>query len=184
MATKTTSKKAAKEKKPQKQENKDNKTTYIAAVAIVVILVAIIYYAFTTYPIVSVPFSSFKSGFLSAPRIALTISYSNDTQFAAMNPCLTNTIQFIAHNRNASTIDFFIINQANSTCIYSPTGLGHPISNISTQSASRCLAVANSEPGVFLNYSNSNSTTVTLSHLYVYGNSAYMAQCPIAQDLG
>lgn len=181
--TKATQKKEAKKASPKKEEpKKTNYVTYIAVVAVILAIVALIYYVGTNY--ISTSFATFKANFISVPRVALTIGYSNTTQFSQMNPCFINMIQYIAHTRNASTIDFFIINQANATCLYSSTGLGHPISGISTQSAGKCLSVANSEPSVFLNFSATNSTAITLSHLYVFGNSGYMAKCPIAQELG
>ena len=91
-------------------------------------------------------------------------------------------IQVIAHSRKASTIDFFIIDQHNSTCVYSATGLGGSISPVTTNS-SHCLGIAYSESGFFLNYSAVNSTMITLSHMYVYGNTEYMKSCPIAVEL-
>ena len=88
----------------------------------------------------------------------------------------------MAHSRKASTIDFFLINSANATCTYSKTGLGGSVVPLQAN-ASYCLSIANSEPGIFLNYSNTNSTRITPSHLYAYGDSAYMAECPIAVEL-
>lgn len=167
---------------PKKEEQKTNYIPYIAVIIVVAIIIALIYFVGTNY--VTTSFATFKANFITVPRVALAVGYSNTTQFSAMNPCFVNIIQYIAHTRNASTIDFFIINQANSTCLYSSSGLGHPISGISTQSASKCLSVANSEPSVFLNYSSTNSTRITLSHLYISGNADYMAKCPIAQELG
>lgn len=167
------------------ERKKPNRYAY-AAVAIVVIAVA----AASAYVFLStsasVPFSTFKSGFQSAPRVGVVATYSNQSQYAAESPCFTSIIQVIARSRKASTIDFFIINQQNDSCIYSATGLGGSISTAVTNS-SHCIGIAESEPSIFLNYSTQNSTHITSSRMYVYGNSRYMAvSCPttVAVELG
>ena len=196
MATKNTAKpqqkkdskelkpKAKEEKKAEKQEPQEKgKRNYLvyAVVIIVIALIAVgIYYVFANT--VAVPFSSFKTNFLAAPRVGVVSTFSNLSQLPSEISCYSQIIQYIAHNRNSKTIDFFQIDQRNASCTYA-AGLGYPI-NTSQQSISKCLAVANSEPSVFLNFSSTNSTTVTLLHLYVSGNAAYMASCPIAPDLG
>jgi hypothetical protein len=119
---------------------------------------------------------------MSAPRVSLTVTFYNTTQYASENPCFTSIIQILAHSRKASTIDFFIIDGRNATCTYPETGLGGNVS-IGTAGSSYCLGVANGEPGIFLNYSQTNYTIVTASHLFVYGNDNYMAGCPVAVEL-
>jgi hypothetical protein len=130
----------------------------------------------------SVPFSTFKSTFQSASRVSVVATYANTSQYTAESQCFSSIIQVVAHSRKASTIDFFIINQANDTCTYSSTGLGGSVTPV-TANSSHCISIAASEPGIFLNYSDSNYTRVTTSHLYVYANGAYMDQCPIAVEL-
>ncbi|MDE1828636.1 MAG: hypothetical protein KGH65_05750 [Candidatus Micrarchaeota archaeon] len=195
MATKNTAKqqinkdskelkpKAKNEKRAEKQVPEKGRRSYLvyAVVLIVVALIAVsIYYVFANT--VAVPFSSFKTNFLAAPRVGVVSTFSNLSQLPSEISCYSQIIQYIAHNRNSKTIDFFQIDQRNASCTYA-AGLGYPI-NTSQQTAGKCLAVANSEPSVFLNFSNANSTTVTLLHLYVSGNAQYLAKCPIAPDLG
>jgi len=179
-------KKELKEARPKAKEEKKvekkapNYLAY-AVVAVVVILIAVgIYYVFANT--VAVPFSSFKTNFLAAPRVGVVSTFSNLSQLPSEISCYSQIIQYIAHNRNSKTIDFFQIDQRNASCTYA-AGLGYPI-NTSQQTSAKCLAVANSEPSVFLNFSTTNSTTVTLLHLYILGNAQYMARCPIAPDLG
>ena len=151
---------------------------YIIAVLIIVAIGIGIYFVLSNY--VVVPFSTFKSNFDSAQRVAIAISYRNTSQYTSESVCIPIIMQYIAHTRNASTIDFFIINQENSTCFYQ---LGLGMIHLQSGAASQCVARANSEPGVFLNYSSVNSTSVSLNHLYVYGNSDYMRKCSIAPDM-
>jgi uncharacterized integral membrane protein len=168
-------------KEHEEKRSGSNLVTYLIIVVVIALILCLFYFVATNY--ISTPFSTFKSNFISAPRVAVVVGYSSDAQRVNETPCFTNMIQYIATTRNASTIDFFIINQSNETCIYSPTGLGHQIS-IATKSANSCLSVARSEPSVFLNYSGTNYTMITLSHLYIYADSGYLASCPIATELG
>ena len=151
------------------------------AVAVIVIVAALF---LLKGPLVgsSVPFSTFKSTFQSAPRVGIIATFSNQSQYENESPCFTSLIQVVARARKASTIDFFIVNQANSTCTYSNTGLGGAIS-LSTSNSSYCIGIARSEPSLFLNYSASNSTMITRSGMFVYGNSKYMASCPIEVEM-
>ncbi len=166
----------------QPKQKKGIPATYAAVAVVIIIVIAVA--AYLGYGILgsSVPFPLFKSGFQSAPRVSLTVTYSNLSQYSAENPCFTSIIQVLAHSRKASTIDFFLVDQQNATCTYPKTGLGGNIS-IGTSSSSYCLGIAGSEPGIFLNYSSYNYTTITASHMFVYGNGNYMAQCPIAVEL-
>lgn len=160
-----------------KSRGLDPKPYAIAGIA-VIILAAVAYIVYSNY--ITTPFPAFLGNFHSASRVALVVGYANLTQYANMAECSDFVVQTIAHTRNASTIDIFVLNK--TTCYYSPTGLGHAI-NVSTQPSSACLNVARSEPSIYLNYSNTNSTTITPYHLYVYGNAAYMQKCGIATDL-
>lgn len=179
-ATKETTKKSAQKQEQRKQE-KPNTILYVGIAVAIVVIAGAIYFIASNY--VAIPFSTFKSNFQSAQRVALTFSYPSGTNFSTLYQCISPVVQNVAHSRNLSTIDFFIISQANATCTYSPTGLGAH-ATVGTQPASKCVSVANSEPGVFINYSTTNSTSITLYHLYVYGNSQYLATCPIAAQLG
>ncbi|MCL5413025.1 MAG: hypothetical protein M1569_01300 [Candidatus Marsarchaeota archaeon] len=157
----------------------------MSAVVIIVVAAAIIGYVFVVPQILpgAVQFSSFKSTFQSAQRVSVVASYGNQTQYANESPCFSSVIHTIAYSgRKLSTIDFFLINQANATCTYSKTGLGGSV--VPQQSnASYCLGIAGSEPAIFLNYSGVNSTRITQNRLYAYGNSGYMAECPIAVEI-
>ncbi len=156
----------------------DPKPLVLPLVAVFVIA-AMFYYIYSTQ--ITTPFPTFLANFRVASRIAVAEVYGNDTQYAYTNPCAVNLIQMIAHSRNASTMDFFIMNK--TTCYYSASGLGHTLSNVSMVSASKCMKYALSEPSIFLNYSMANSTYTTPYHLYVAGNANYMAKCGIAVDM-
>lgn len=175
--------KSTKQAGAAKNEAQPKRNSYLYA-AIAVIIVAALALILLNGPIfgASVPFSTFKSGFQSASRVSVTATFSNQSQYEDESPCFTSLIQVIARSRKASTIDFFIINQANATCTYSNTGLGGSVS-LSTTNSSHCLGIARSEPAIFLNYSSYNHTFITTRQMFVYGNSQYMASCPIEVEL-
>jgi hypothetical protein len=150
----------------------------LALVAMAAVLAAFYYLALPSMS--NVPFTTFKSNFDAGKRVAVFVTYGNQSQFAAESSCYTEIIHNVALSRNASTIDFFILNS--TTCTFSSTGLGKAV-NISTVAPAQCLARAASEPSIFLNYSSQNGTVVKAYDLYEYGNAAYMAACPIAVDI-
>lgn len=165
-----------KEKKPVKMSS-----AYMAIlvmIALAVLVVVAIVFIVPNY-LTGVSFSTFKTNFNDAQRIAFVVTAFNQSTYANESTCSTSAIQIISRLRNPATIDFFII--TNNTCTYSPNGLGKPTTPLTTTAAS-CLKTANSESGVFLNYSSFNNTVITPYHLYVYGNSQYMRRCPIAAD--
>ncbi len=159
----------------------DSRIILALAVIIVIAIIAIL----VLYPsaiISGVPFSTFKSDLQSSPRVSLTATYTNQSQYANESTCFTSMIQVLSHTRQPSTIDFFIINKATNVCTYSTTGLGGSV-NPTTTNASYCLSQAYGEDGIFLNYSTANYTTITPSRMYIYGNDAYLQKCPIAIEL-
>lgn len=163
-----------------------NLLVYAAITAVAVIVIAVFY--FIVAPSLNgVPFSVFKSDFNSAQRVALVTAYSNGTQFAFEYQCMTK-VSGVISARPSVELDFIFINQQNASCLYSPIKLPalsnyHGI-NVSSKTASACLSIADSEPSIFLNYSNANSTRITPTQLHVYGNQEYMQRCPIAVDIG
>lgn len=155
----------------------------LRAALLLIVPVALIFIVFFTVVLpglTNVPFSTFKSNFDSAKNVAIVVTYFNTSQYISQSQCFSTAIQVVAGRRNASSIGFYILNQTN--CTYSPTGLGHGI-NVSTTTKAYCLNLARSVPTVYLNYSASNGTLVKAYDLYVYGNSAYWAGCPIAVEL-
>ncbi len=118
----------------------------------------------------------------NSPRISITSTYSNQSQLSNESTCFTSVIQVVSHTRQPSTIDFYIIDSSTNVCTYSTTGLGGSVNPVTTNST-YCLNKAYGETGIFLNYSNSNYTTITPGRMFVYGNSAYMQKCPIAIEL-
>ena len=160
------------------KKNKGKVLEYLFVLLVILAIIIIAYLAFSNFLLT--PFSTFASNFHAAPRVALVVFFSNESEYMSEYPCFTKMIESIAYTRNATTIDFFIIN--GTTCTYPSTGLGKPI-QIATTNASKCLSVAKAEPSIFMNYSNINRTIITPYHLYIYGNNAYMNACPIASDL-
>lgn len=153
------------------------------AALLAVAIVAVVFLAFFYFVLPSmsnVPFTTFKGNFDSAGRVALFVAFGNQSQYAAESQCFPALVQALSFSRNASTIDFFIMNS--TACYYPSAGLGH-VSNVTTATPANCLAKAGSEPSIFLNYSASNYTVVKAYDIYVHGDSAYMAKCPIAVDM-
>ena len=169
----SSSEKAAGEKK-----SRGKGLEYLFVLLVILAIIIIAYLAFSNFLLT--PFSTFASNFHAAPRVALVVFFSNESEYISEYSCFTKVIESIAYTRNATTIDFFIIN--GTTCTYPSTGLGKPI-QIATTNASKCLSVAKAEPSIFMNYSINNRTIITPYHLYIYGNNAYMNACPIASDL-
>ena len=167
--------------KKNAEEKKTNIPYLYIAVAIIVVAGA---FVLIKGPMIGapVPFSTFKSTFQSASRVGIVATFSNQSQYENESPCFTSLIQVVARTRKASTIDFFIVNQANATCTYSSTGLGGAIS-LNTSNSAHCIGIAKSEPTLFLNYSASNSTMITASSMFIYGNSRHMASCPIEVEM-
>jgi hypothetical protein len=176
------SKKETTSRKHDSAKGSDKKNQLLPALAVVVVIIivaAVAYEAYSNYTYVN--FNTFKANFDSATRVAIAITYQNTSNLPLLIPCTDMLVQVIAHSRNASTIDFFILNK--TSCAYSPTGLGHAI-NISTKSASSCLSVADSEPSVFLNASQSNSTVILPYHFYQNADPSYLSKCAIAAEFG
>lgn len=172
-------KKAQQKGAEAKQANKPvNRAVYAVAAAVVIIAIAAL--GATYYNSGTVPFSTFRSAFQSAPRVAVVETYYNQTQLAAVSPCASLVVESIAHSRKASTIDFFAIDAGNGTCTYQQSlGTASP----QYANASYCANLAGAEPSISLNYSQSNITRITPSRISVYGDPEYMAQCPIQVEL-
>ncbi|MDE1824332.1 MAG: hypothetical protein KGI00_04670 [Candidatus Micrarchaeota archaeon] len=171
------------EKDPRKKDD-DKKAAFkypaaLVAVVAVILIAAAVYLLYNSAP---VSFSTFKSNFQNANRVAITATYYNNSQYADESPCMNSIIQVVAHTRKASTIDFFFIDASNNTCTYPVGTVGGQIT-VGTSNASRCLGIARGEPGIFLNYSSGSGIVVTPYRLYVHGNSTYMASCPIAIEM-
>ncbi len=164
-----------------RREKKEEDTSVKSMLLITIPLLAafIVFFAFVL-PMLSVPFSTFKSNFLSAQRVAVLAQYGNSAGSGSVLQCATQVVQIIAHSRNASSIDFYVLN--GTSCTYPVGGLGHTVT-LSTNSTQNCINMTRSEPSLFLNYSATNSTLITTSRLYISGNEAYMSSCPIAVDL-
>ncbi len=148
----------------------------------VLIAAAAIIGAIITIPslVGSVPFSTFKSTFQSAPNVSIVAVYSGPAQYANESVCISKMVQVVAYTRKDSAIGVYYIDAQNSSCTYQQSlGLANP----QYASASLCSGLAYSRPSITLNYSDTNSTSITASHMNVYGNSAYMLSCPVAVEL-
>ena len=168
-----------KDAKQQKEERprSDARTGLMIAIPLVL---AFGIFVFVVLPSLSVPFSTFKSNFASATRVAVIASYKDPAGSGATLQCAAQSVQVAAHSRNATTIDFYVINQ--TKCIYSVGGLGHTFTP-ATNTISNCMNMTKSETSLYLNSSAVNSTVITPYKLYIYGNVQYMGKCPIAVDL-
>jgi hypothetical protein len=167
----------SKSKEAAKEEKKGIRRTRIIVIAafLIIFVIALVSIIFLGLPL-SVPFSTFKGNFDASQHVAVIGTYKNQTQYAYVAQCAIQLIQTIVHSRNVS---FYLINQ--TLCVYQEGSLGHI--SILNDTPSNCLFAAKPYPTVFLNYSEMNSTTITLDKIYIYGNKPYMSQCPIAVDL-
>jgi hypothetical protein len=181
-------------KKDSKEGNKAKETAaktnpvYLAAAIIAfVAIVAVSYLVVSGIYSNSNPqnsFSTFRSNFYSAPRVAIYATAYNGTVMSGTVGCATAIIENIvastqAH-RNSSTIDFFIINQTKCTYV---SGLGK--SNGTETSLAACLNMSGSEPTIYINYSSTDMNPVIKpDYLYISGNSTFLNECGVATELG
>lgn len=186
-AGRTNAKQEPKQQKGSKAEEQERKgkpllgpNIRVAIPVAVLIAAAFAIFFLVLVPSLSVPFSTFKSNYMSAARVAIVVSYTNTSVFAVESNCANKLIYVIAQHRNATTIDYYLMNQ--STCTYPVGGLGHTLS-IATNTTADCLSMIGSEPAVFLNTSASNITLIQPYRLYAHGNTAYFNKCPLAVDL-
>ena len=172
------------EAKPQQSraEPDEARSRYIAIGIVAIVAVLVVAVMLLVVPqFTGVPFQTFKANFNSAQRVALAVTFYNESQYIDTSPCYTSILEIVARSRNASSIDLYLLNQ--TKCTFSTSGLGHSV-NVTTVNASVCIGLANSEPSIFLNYSSVNYTRISPSHLYVGGNPAYLSSCPVAAEFG
>ncbi len=148
--------------------------------AVIPIALAVLLFFFAVLPAFSVPFSTFKANYLAAPRVAIVTVDLNASQFAIVSSCATQIVQVTARSRNATTIDFYVLNQ--TRCIYPAGGLGHTLSLLNN-TIGYCINATKSEPTIFMNYSAVNRTVINAGSFYIYGNAQYFSQCPAVVDL-
>lgn len=166
-----------KETAATEEKKSRNLTIYVLLIMAALLIIGIVSLSGS---LSNVSFSSFKQNFNSAQRVAFVVYYNNASTYGLETICATDTVEVLSSKRSPSTIDFFTLQSNN--CTYIPNGLGH-IGNVLTTNSSSCLSTAASEPSIYLNYSNTNSTVITPYHLKIYGNSGYMRSCPLAVDL-
>jgi len=179
-------------KKKEAPKARSNRGVMKIAVAVVVIVIiaAAAFAIYTYYNSISgqhsASFSTFESNFNSAQRVAIFATAYNGTVLSSTVGCATAVIVQIvssqAHHRDPGTIDYYVINQ--TSCVYAAGGLGKPTSNYTTTSLQNCLNVTGTEPTIYINYTATNSTIIRPEYFYTSGNSAYLAQCGIANELG
>jgi hypothetical protein len=176
-------KEAQKKEKKESGEKKGGSRLVILLLAIVAIaIIAAIYFVLPSN-ITGVSFSSFKSTFQGAPRVSIVGTYYNSSQYVLESACLNYIVQVVSYSRKPSTIDFYLINATTRQCEYSKSGLGTGVAIPATANASKCLATADSEPAIFINFTTANYTQIYANRLYEYGNAQYMIGCPIAVNL-
>ncbi len=176
---KATAAKTAVREPMQRKEPRLRRLFTVFVLAMIIVIAAALVYTYVPGSIGSMPFSTFKSNFDSAQRIAVLATYNNATEFNSESICFTDIIEIMSRRRDPSTIDFFATNS--TECTYSPNGLGHAINPMIT-TPQACIKDANSEPGLFFNYSLTNKTVIASNHMYIYGNDQYFSKCPLAAD--
>ncbi len=175
----------AKQQKIDDKERASSKRKYTAVIGITIIVIiiagALVYGLESTKP---TDISTFKSNFNSAQRVAIYAKGNNGTQWSSAIGCATAIIESIVGNptyhRNASAIDFFVLNRTACTYEY---GVSGTVSNYTYNSISNCLSISAHEPSIFVNYSTANSTHITPTALYVSGNQQYLGLCGVASEI-
>lgn len=179
-------------KSSKKKENENKNSSNINArfyiiIAVAIILIASIVIMFKMSPASAASdFATFKGNFLSSSRVAIFATAYNGTVLTSTVGCATKIIESVvgsktAH-RNASTIDFYVVNA--TSCTYAKNGLGATNgANYTTSSLSYCLNMSKNEPTIFLNYSSTNVTTIQPKFLYTSGNAMFLSECGVASEL-
>ncbi len=128
----------------------------------------------------------FENSFYAAQRVGIYVTYLNGSSFAYADGCASNLIESItasrSHHRNMTTIDLMII--ANSTSCLAPNGPLGSANGTKVIPISSCLAISHSEPSIFINYSDTNSTAVRSGNLYTSGDALFLSECGISSELG
>ncbi len=174
---KTATKKAA---APSGQSRK-----YIAVIGIVVVVViiagAVVYGLGSTKP---TGFSTFKSNFNSAPRVAIYTTGYNGTAISSTVGCATAIIESVVgsqtYHRSANTIDLYVINQ--TECVFE-NGVGGTVGNYTFNSIGNCINASKTEPSIFINYSSVNSTVIKPKALYMSGDARFLGLCGLASEI-
>lgn len=170
----------------QKAEKTGTRKPVILVLVLLIIIIAGIAYSFMYTPIIGGNINTFKNSFATAQRVAIYAMGYNGTALSSTSGCATFIIESIVssrqNHRNASTIDYYVLNRTN--CVYSSAPLGSISSNYIITSQQNCLNASTVEPSIFINYSQSNTTLIQGNRLYVSGNKLFLAQCGIAQSLG
>ncbi len=187
MARRDSNKEDTQSKQSKPKLRSDRKNMIAAIIFIVIIVFAIagaLVYGLNNNG--STSLGTFTNNFNSAHRVAIIVTEYNGTQLSATVGCATSLIEQLvaAHgsaHKNATSIDFYIMNR--TRCTYS-SQLGNPQNNSSqTSTVQQCLTMAQSEPRIFINYSNTNSSRITPQALYVSGNINFLVECGVATEL-
>ena len=191
---KAAAKQPATAKKRQKPEK--NEWNGFAMGIIVVAIVALLVIGYLIYvqlslkeSVATTSFPVFQKNFIAANSIGVYVYDTNSTVFSSTEGCGAAFIEEMqassVSHKPPSAIKFFVLN--GTSCTYTPNGLGSNVSDYSNTTASSCIAMASgkSMPSVFIQYnSTGNSTTILPYRLYYSGQSAFLAQCGIAYEIG
>jgi len=168
----------------EKKHGKNAEGRYAIYYVAIALLIAVDAFLFTYKPVSSSPFYSFASNFHSAPKVAIYIDAHNSTALVSTESCATDIIENIVasrqYHRNASSIEFFVLNQ--SECFTNSQNLG-VASNYTQMPASECINMSNSMPSIFINYSTRNSTIITGEKLIIIGDAIFLRECGVAAAL-
>lgn len=162
-------------------------TKLIAIIGIIVIIIiiagALAYGLYVNQPS---NFNAFRARFDSSQRVGIVAYANNGTEESYTVGCASAIIESVVESptshRNASTIDFFVLNS--TSCVYE-NGVAGTIQNstIKNDTAQDCLAKAGAEPSIFISYNSTNYTKVTPDSLQINGNAQFLSMCGIAEEI-
>ncbi len=128
-------------------------------------------------------FGTFMRNFDSAQRVSVYSIGNNSTQLGAAIGCSTAVVLQIERSpsthRPASSIYYFSINS--TACSYMPLG---PNGTAISTTPSACLSMMSERPSIAIAYNNTNSTRISARLLRISGDSAYLARCGVASEIG
>ncbi len=190
----STKKKTIKTKRNEDSSSKDatkphsrlSKAILVAILAIISVSVIITAYSYGVINTSSnVHLSVFLSNMKHASHIALYIDIINNSVYVNSAYCATSLIyQIMKSNythRDPSTINFFITNESNDSCIYS-LGLKNA-SNYTHTTYSRCISMSKGTPSIFIDYNKINKTVVHKNALYINGTVKYLLECGVSAQM-
>lgn len=168
-----------------KPKPKQDGTHGIGVVIFIIVIIAIIAggLAYGLNRQTGTSITTFENNFNSAPTVAIVVWANNNTNLGPPISCATNLIEELtsshesAHRAASSIVQYYM---NNTVCSYSQIGVS---ANATTATPAQCRTMSAQYPRILINYSNTNSTSITPDALYVSGDLLFLSECGVASQI-